>query len=248
MRKPGDGASRKEHAQRTGQEIRDKALELFRQKGFDETSVDEISRAAGVSKGAFYAHYRSKVSLIYEYLGSLDLDYRQRYAAMSGTSDAASVLFHFSASIAEVLETRLGLDILRVVYRAEVSREISLDPFISRDRELYRILGEILEKGAGDGSFRPDIDTARVADHIVMAIRGMVFEWCSRGPDFDLRKELAAHMNMMLDGIRAEGRLLGPNRLSIRHSLSFKLSVRSRNPPSIEHEPLFSSGRKARSS
>lgn len=203
MGKKGGGATRKERAQRTRERIQDKARELFLQRGFDATSLEMIVRAAGVSKGAFYAHYPSKASLIHEYLGTLDLDYLRRYDALSGNRDAASVLMDFTDSVAEILESRLGQDILRTVYRAQIAREITLDPFVSRDRELYRVYGEILRRGIRDGQFRTDIDCESVADHIVMAIRGMVFEWCSRSPGFDLRGELASHIGLLLEGLRA---------------------------------------------
>lgn len=40
------------------------ALKLINKKGFDKVSVSEITRVAGVSKGAFYIHFKSKEDLI----------------------------------------------------------------------------------------------------------------------------------------------------------------------------------------
>jgi AcrR family transcriptional regulator len=41
----------------------DAAARLFARFGFDKTSVDDIARAAGVSKGAVYLHWPSKFTL-----------------------------------------------------------------------------------------------------------------------------------------------------------------------------------------
>jgi TetR/AcrR family transcriptional repressor of nem operon len=41
----------------------DAALEIIRAQGFAATSVDELCRAAGVTKGAFFHHFRSKEDL-----------------------------------------------------------------------------------------------------------------------------------------------------------------------------------------
>ena len=43
--------------------ILDAAMRLFRQKGFAATSVDDLCTAAGVTKGAFFHHFRSKDDL-----------------------------------------------------------------------------------------------------------------------------------------------------------------------------------------
>ena len=43
--------------------ILEAALRLFRQKGFAATSVDDLCAAAGVTKGAFFHHFRSKDDL-----------------------------------------------------------------------------------------------------------------------------------------------------------------------------------------
>lgn len=44
--------------------IIDVAVRLINEKGFDNVSVSEITKAAGVSKGAFYIHFESKEDLI----------------------------------------------------------------------------------------------------------------------------------------------------------------------------------------
>ena len=43
--------------------ILDVAAALFREKGFSATGVDEIMAGAGLTAGAFYAHFRSKQEL-----------------------------------------------------------------------------------------------------------------------------------------------------------------------------------------
>jgi AcrR family transcriptional regulator len=44
--------------------IMDKALELFASKGFESTSVQQITEHCGISKGAFYLSFKSKDELI----------------------------------------------------------------------------------------------------------------------------------------------------------------------------------------
>ena len=44
--------------------IIDKSVELFAKNGFESTSVQDITEACGISKGAFYLHFESKNSLL----------------------------------------------------------------------------------------------------------------------------------------------------------------------------------------
>lgn len=45
------------------QRILDAAADLFIHYGYDKTTVDDIARAAGISKGAIYLHFKSKDDL-----------------------------------------------------------------------------------------------------------------------------------------------------------------------------------------
>jgi len=40
------------------------AFEVFAERGFDAATIDEIAARAGVTKGSFYSHYRSKQDVI----------------------------------------------------------------------------------------------------------------------------------------------------------------------------------------
>ena len=44
--------------------IIESAIKLFAQKGFNSTSIQEIATESGISKGAFYLHFKSKDSLL----------------------------------------------------------------------------------------------------------------------------------------------------------------------------------------
>ena len=58
----GDWRTRKWEA--THQRIYEAAMQLFKEKGFDQVHVGELAKAAGVSVPTFYAHYPSKEHLV----------------------------------------------------------------------------------------------------------------------------------------------------------------------------------------
>lgn len=56
----------KQEAQETRQYILDVALRLFSQQGVSSTSLGEIAKAAGVTRGAIYWHFKDKSDLFSE--------------------------------------------------------------------------------------------------------------------------------------------------------------------------------------
>lgn len=58
--------ARKKDSQVTKQDLMDAALKNFYQIGFENTSLDKISRDAHVSRGAAYWHFANKTELFYQ--------------------------------------------------------------------------------------------------------------------------------------------------------------------------------------
>lgn len=61
-------ADRFEQRKATRKKLVDAALQLFSTSGYDRATVDDISEAAGYSKGAYYFHFSTKDDILYELL------------------------------------------------------------------------------------------------------------------------------------------------------------------------------------
>lgn len=59
-------AWKESHKVESRQRILEAAGELFTRKGFNQVGIDEVMQAAGMTRGAFYAHFNSKVELYEE--------------------------------------------------------------------------------------------------------------------------------------------------------------------------------------
>jgi TetR/AcrR family transcriptional repressor of mexJK operon len=74
--------------------VLDAALQLITRRGIDETSVDDLAEAAGVSKATIYKHWTSKEAVFLEAISRLKCDlpaaFRcHRNAAASGDQPKA---------------------------------------------------------------------------------------------------------------------------------------------------------------
>jgi AcrR family transcriptional regulator len=96
--------TRAEQQQRTREEILAAAQRLFVEQGFHATSVDEIARAAGYTKGAVYSNFDAKEDLFFAV-------YEARVeAAIASFQDASDDAREFILSMTSDTGTRRGRD------------------------------------------------------------------------------------------------------------------------------------------
>ena len=58
-----EALTRREKQQRTRKSLLHAATQIFCQRGLEGASIDEVAQAAGYTKGAFYANFKSKEEL-----------------------------------------------------------------------------------------------------------------------------------------------------------------------------------------
>ncbi len=67
----GDGATRGRPAATTRRDVARAALDLFARRGYDETTVDDIAAAVGISRRTFFRYYESKPDVVW---GEFDIE------------------------------------------------------------------------------------------------------------------------------------------------------------------------------
>ena len=60
--------SREDSRERTARRLLDAAERLIAKRGFEATTIEDVAKAAGYSRGAFYSNFRSKSELFLELL------------------------------------------------------------------------------------------------------------------------------------------------------------------------------------
>lgn len=68
----------------TRQKLRQSALALILEKGFDAVTIQEITERADVARATFYLHYRDKIELFLEYFQEFIQDYTTRMVKLYG--------------------------------------------------------------------------------------------------------------------------------------------------------------------
>ena len=76
-----------EHKKRSKQKILKSAFALFTEQGFENVSIDQIMKSAGMTRGAFYAHFSSKSDLYKESISYSTLNSSLLKKKEKGVSD-----------------------------------------------------------------------------------------------------------------------------------------------------------------
>jgi AcrR family transcriptional regulator len=115
-------------AQETQRRILECALELFREKGFDKTSMRDIADAANVAVGASYYYFRTKEELVlayYEDACSQDTEYVQDLVTRAaGFKERFSSFLRYK--VTQLSENR---GFMNIIARSAANPEDPLSPF-----------------------------------------------------------------------------------------------------------------------
>src|SRR5260370_7558606 len=77
------------------------AIDLFAEKGFEETTVDDIVDAAGTSRRTFFRHFESKRDLIAQPIVSYGASLTKAIESCPGTPSAAKLFRHVVLEVAQ---------------------------------------------------------------------------------------------------------------------------------------------------
>ncbi|MGH9069264.1 MAG: TetR/AcrR family transcriptional regulator [Acidimicrobiales bacterium] len=175
------------------------AVEVFNERGYDGTSMGDLSRRLGISKSAIYHHVAGKEALL-----GLALD-----RAHEGLLAVAEAVQALDAPAVERLE-RLVHDsvvvlvrrlpyvtlLLRVRGNTEVERRA-----LDRRRHLDHLAAELFAEAADDGDLRSDVDPGTAA-RMLFGLVNSLTEWYRPGrvPASDV---VEAAVSLALAGLRA---------------------------------------------
>lgn len=198
-------SKRKIQGAKTKNNIYETARKLFLEHGIDNVSVDSIVEEAGVSKGAFYVHFESKDALssllIKDYVNEIDMDYKDYLEELGSEISTYDMIILMIGKIAEVLENKIGYENMKVLYKAHLTKAADTTSAVSYNRQLYKMFEYILNRGLNSKEIQLNMPVDILAHHMVLAMRGITFEWCIRYPDFDLKKQFIEHFELLLNGM-----------------------------------------------
>ena len=204
-RGPG-GRPTREEAERRHRDLLATATRLFLEKGWDATSVDEISRVSGVAKRFIYARYPDKAAL---FIGAVERFIGEQIGALhSPAPPPADVEAGLVAFGVRLLELALRPDVLAFqrLFIAQAPRFPDLTKlFVERNRqrnlgEIARVLAAYLDRGAIEGDLEMRAEQFFI---LVVGIPQRLAMLVGREPRQAEERRLRAAVRLFLYGCRS---------------------------------------------
>lgn len=165
------------------------AVEVFIERGYDGTSMEHLSKAAGISKSSIYHHVRSKEELLRRAISrALDglFGVLEEPGALQGR--AIERLEHVTRRVAEVLMDELPYVTLLLRVRGNTDTERWA---MERRREFDHEVADLLKRAAADGDLRDDVDI-RLATRLLFGMINSIVEWYRPGRGGAVRRDEVA--------------------------------------------------------
>lgn len=121
--------------------ILDKAWELFRKNGYEETKVEDITRELGVSKGSFYTYFKTKDEVLYEILERIKKENEERINKINVNQEPSKILEDYVISKMNYI-----VKLLNNMKISSINRNLSNSKLKNFFEELKKVSIEFIKK------------------------------------------------------------------------------------------------------
>jgi AcrR family transcriptional regulator len=164
-----------QRSEETRSHILEASVKLFSVNGYNKASVDDICEQAGVSKGAFYHHFKTKQDV---FLALLDGWLQTIDQAIEAANDkpVPEIFEQIAGAFPYIFESAgdnlpMFLEFWLQASRDETIWEASISPY----RRYHKHFVSLIKKGIAEGSLA-DVDPDLAARLIVSAAMGLLLQ------------------------------------------------------------------------
>jgi AcrR family transcriptional regulator len=198
---------RKLQAQKTKKHIFDVAHQMFREKGFNNVTIEEIADATGMSVGSLYHHFKNKYEILASWHEQLDNLYNKYFDKMNSLSKSENkrIITIIREMMLYMNETCVyyGAEYISVVYSYMLSNPEFAKIMTDRRRAYYKIMLKLMKEGKKRGEIRLDISDQQLVTDITIISRGCLTDWVIEGAHENIREHTASVLDCYLRGIAA---------------------------------------------
>jgi len=179
------------------------AWRLFYEQGYDDTTVDDIIRESGTSKGSFYHYFEGKDAL----LSTLSLLFDEKYEELMETMDedmnSFDKLLFLNMELFTMIENTVPLELLARMYSTQLVTRGDKH-LLDRNRTYYKVLRKITLEGQEKGELRSDMSVNEMTKLYALCERALLYDWCICEGDYSLKNYARDMMPRFIRDFRIE--------------------------------------------
>lgn len=204
---------------KTKDKILKSAFELFLERGLTDVSIDDVMSEVGVTKGAFYYHFKSKEVLLIEVINKYLFTYLdEKINALRESPGTAQEKIRTFLSAPLDFQQRLkeimgGVDLDFRSFFLLLMEGVKKFPLLTRRYALHHqdmrsVLQDILEEGKRERDVSEEVDSGAAAFAIMANGEGMLFQWVVDA-EIDMPQAIERSLELVWRGLTPEQRTTG---------------------------------------
>jgi len=177
-------------AMKTRKKLFQSAAKLVDKHGYNNVTIEDICRKAGVSVGAFYHYFNTKSDIIVELFRQIDNYYEENVTPkLSGDASAdIEIFFRYYAQF----HIEHGYEHTSMILK------IQNDLFLDRSRYMHILLHRLVEGANASGVFGEGADPEVIADYMLVIARGLLFDWALARGEHDLVDKMGRYIKLAI--------------------------------------------------
>lgn len=189
------------------EEITRHSVKLFQQKGFSETSIQDIVDSLGVTKGTFYYYFKSKEQLLMDIHSRYidDLLNRQQMIIEDEQDCRSKIVKVIELIICDIKTQRPNG---RVYFREMRNLATENADVIKEKRAKFRSnIEQIIIEGMESGEFRNSLQPKMIT-FAILGVTNWSYEWMNPSGDVSVEELAEMFSDFVLHGIHVEGGMI----------------------------------------
>jgi len=166
----------------TKMRVVDCAVKLFKEKGYSNVSVSEICKLSGITRSAFYYHFKSKDEILDDYFLMPDVLVSENLSSILATANYFDQFY----TIFEIYMKRsveAGPEILGQILKRNIDKDLhTLSP---RDVAMWDVYVTLIQKAQAHGEIKNPTPAEQLVEAMIYLVDGVALIWCNKKGGFD---------------------------------------------------------------
>jgi AcrR family transcriptional regulator len=167
------------------------AIELMKNKDFQDITIEEICSKAEVSVGAFYHYFLSKNDFLIEIYSRADDYFLEEVDKTLKGLDPLEGIVEFFRIYAKYNEM-MDISTMKQLYHANNRL------FVTKGRGMQKVLESFIYNGQTKLEIKKEMSPEAITEYLFVAARGVTYDWCLHDGEYSLYEKMEQYIGRLV--------------------------------------------------